>query len=102
MADLRIPMVNERFQTFRTILDGKSVTATVRWNELERFWYLDLDVDGVRVLTGRRMVVGGNLLNAQDMLLGFMEVRTITVNDLSGPGIGGWGYTHQLIYSEAA
>ena len=101
MATLRIPMTNDLGHTFRTTIGGKSATFYVHWNELDRFWYLSMDVDGVRVVTGRRVVTRGNLLVAQDGLPGVLFAQPLQAEALEEPGRTAWDSSHSLVYLEA-
>ena len=93
-------MSNDLSQQFRTTLDGKSAAFRFRWNELDEFWYVSLDVDGVRVSTGRRVTANSDLFFAQAALPGMVMARPLISNDETDPGLGGWDVTHELVYIE--
>ena len=100
MATFKIPMTNDLSQQVRTTLSGKSATLHFRWNELDGFWYASLDVEGVRVSTGRRVVIGWNLFYTQLELPGAIKAIPLIFGDESEPGIAAWEATHELVYIE--
>ena len=100
MADFKIIMTNDLASSFRTNIGGAGVSFAVRWNELDGHWYMTMDVNGVRVLTGVRMTAGSNMIARQSALSGTMEVRPLREGDESDPGLISWENTHELIYVE--
>lgn len=64
MASVRLP-VNSAAPHYRfsVTLEGKLLTFELRWNERSEAWFLSLfDADGAPIFSGRRVVLGANLL----------------------------------------
>jgi hypothetical protein len=57
-------------QQFVLILAGRAVTMRLRWNGVANRWHMDLVIDDVVVLQGRRVVVGVDLLAPFSLGLG--------------------------------
>lgn len=57
-----IPIIDAPSQRFTTTLAGRRCDFLVNYSTWADRWSFDLDVDGVRVLSGRRIVLGVDLL----------------------------------------
>lgn len=62
MAAHELPVIFAPSQRFSTSLSGKRCDFGLHYNEWSGRWSLDLAVDGVPKLSGRRIVVGTDLL----------------------------------------
>lgn len=71
MAEFReIPIIEAPSQAFTTTLSERRCDFHVAYSGFTNRWSFDLDIDGVRVLTGRRIVVGVDLLAPFDFGIG--------------------------------
>lgn len=59
-------------QQFATILNDRRVTLRLRYNVTTDRWSLDLSIDDLPVLTGRRIVCGVDLLEPFDFGIGML------------------------------
>lgn len=57
-------------QTFGTIIANRRVTIRLRWNLSSGRWSFDLAIDDLPVLTGRRIVLGVDMLAPFDFGIG--------------------------------
>ncbi|MCK6585962.1 MAG: hypothetical protein L6Q76_00095 [Polyangiaceae bacterium] len=102
-------------QTQRTALDGRDYLLTLRWNQREEAWYLDLaDADDVLIRAGMKLVMGQPLLRGVldarrppgELLVLDMEGTSDAVADLgpriADPGLDDLGVRHHLAYLDAA
>jgi len=62
MTFRELPIIDAPSQAFTTTLAGRRCDFRVNYSTWANRWSFDLDVDGVRVLSGRRIVVGVDLL----------------------------------------
>lgn len=62
MAYREITIIDAPSQAFTTTLAGKRCDFVVNCSTWANRWSFDLDVDGVRVLSGRRIVLGVDLV----------------------------------------
>lgn len=62
MAYREITIIDAPSQAFTTTLAGKRCDFVVNYSTWAARWFFDLDVDGVRVLSGRKIVLGVDLL----------------------------------------
>jgi hypothetical protein len=56
-------IIDSADQQFATVLNNRRVTLRLRWNLTSGRWSLDVAIDDVPVLTGRRVVTGIDLLS---------------------------------------
>ncbi|KAA0970805.1 hypothetical protein FPY71_10035 [Aureimonas fodinaquatilis] len=63
-------VTNDADQQFTVVLNGRRCTIRIRYNVTAERWMMDLSIDDTPVLTGRRLVVGSDLLAAYDFGLG--------------------------------
>ena len=59
-------------QQFATVLNGRRVTMRLRYNVTTDRWSLDLSIDDLPVLHGRRIVCGVDLLEPFDFGIGML------------------------------
>jgi hypothetical protein len=57
-----LPIIDAPSQSFTTTLSGRRCDFVVNYSTWANRWSFDLDVDGVRVLSGRRIVLGVDLV----------------------------------------
>lgn len=57
-----LPIIEAPSQSFTTTLSGRRCDFVVNYSTWANRWSFDLDVDGVRVLSGRRIVTGVDLV----------------------------------------
>lgn len=62
MAVQEIPILDAPSQAFTTTLAERRCDFRVNYSSWADRWSFDLDVDGARVLSGRRIVVGADLI----------------------------------------
>jgi len=62
MAYREIPIIDASSQAFTTTLAGKRCDFVVNYSTFANRWSFDLDVESVRVLSGRRIVLGVDLI----------------------------------------
>lgn len=65
-----IPIIDAPSQSFTTTLAGRRCDFVVNYSTWANRWSFDLDVDGVRVLSGRRIVCGVDLVKPFDFGIG--------------------------------
>jgi len=65
-----IPVIDAPFQTLTTSLNGMPVGLALGYNETSGRWSFDLSVNGTVVITGRRIVLGVDLLKPFALGLG--------------------------------
>lgn len=65
-----IPVIDAPFQTLTTSLNGTPVGLALSYNETSDRWSFDLSVKGEIVITGRRIVLGVDLLKPFGLGLG--------------------------------
>ena len=71
MATLReLPIIQAPFQRFETSLMGQAVSFTLAFNAFTGRWSFGLEIAGVAVLSGRRLVPGVDLLAPFNLGLG--------------------------------
>ena len=63
-------IVDAADQQFGTIINNRRVTIRLRWNLMAGRWSFDLAIDDLPVLTGRRIVLGIDLLAPFDFGIG--------------------------------
>lgn len=76
-----IPFVDAPLQTLAIVLNSRRCTLTFRWNKMIDRWSLDLDIDSVPALTGKRLVPYNDVLGPFDFDLG-----GLFVGDYAGNG----------------
>lgn len=59
---IEIRLTDSPDQEFSLSLEGKAVTMRVRWNGTANHWHMDLNVEGVTVLNGKRIVLESDLV----------------------------------------
>lgn len=57
-----LPIIDAPSQSFTTTLAGRRCDFRVVYSTWADRWSFDLDIDGVRVLSGRRIVMGVDLI----------------------------------------
>lgn len=62
MITRELPIIDAPSQAFTTTLSGKRCDFVVNYSKWSDRWSFDLDVDGVRVLSGRKIVLGVDLI----------------------------------------
>lgn len=62
MAYRELPIIDAPSQAFTTTLAGKRCDLVVNYSTWANRWSFNLDVEGVRVLSGRKIVMGGDLI----------------------------------------
>jgi hypothetical protein len=70
-------IADEPDQQFATILNNRRVTLRLRYNVTTDRWSLDLSIDDLPVLTGRRIVCGVDLLEPFDFGIGMLVAAPI-------------------------
>lgn len=109
MATLQLPIRTEPPSYIMTLeLEGLFYDFSFRFNARDNYWFLSIDFNSVRVLSGIKVVNSINLLSQFD----YMKVDsrlppgTILVNDLKGfqrdPGREDFGDEVVMLYLEAA
>lgn len=63
-------IVDSADQQFGAILNNRRVTIRLRWNLTSGYWSMDLAIDDLPVLHGRRIVTGTDLLAPYDFGIG--------------------------------
>jgi hypothetical protein len=74
---IEFDIIDEADQQFGAILDDRRVTMRLRYNTVSERWSLDLSIDDLPVMVGRRLVVGVDLLEAFNFGIGVMFVLPI-------------------------
>lgn len=67
---IELSVTDQADQQFSAALSGRRVTLRLRFNHTSSRWNLDLAIDDVPILHGRRVVTGRNLLAAFDFGIG--------------------------------
>lgn len=62
MVYRELPIIDAPSQSFTTTLAGRRCDFVVNYSTWANRWSFDLDVDGMRVLSGRRIVLGVDLV----------------------------------------
>ncbi|HEV7258927.1 MAG TPA: hypothetical protein VGN82_14195 [Bosea sp. (in: a-proteobacteria)] len=57
-----LPIIDAPSQAFTTTLAGRRCDFAVNYSTFDDRWSFNLDVDGVRVLSGRKIVLGVDLV----------------------------------------
>jgi hypothetical protein len=57
-----LPIIDAPSQSFTTTLSGRRCDFVVNYSTWANRWSFDLDVDGIRALSGRRIVTGVDLV----------------------------------------
>lgn len=57
-----LPIIDAPSQAFTTTLSGRRCDFLINYSTWADRWSFDLDIDGVRVLSGRRIVLGVDLI----------------------------------------
>lgn len=65
-------IVNEPNQRFSTTLNGQRVTITLWYNPTTDRWNFDLAIDDAPVLSGRKVLIGIDLLASFNLNLGVL------------------------------
>lgn len=80
-----------------TTLEGTDYRLTIKWNERDEYWYLDVyDIDDVALATGIRLVSNISLLRKKDIL----SDGILCVIGQAYPDYDGLGLTSDLYYLE--
>lgn len=69
-----ITVTDDEMQRLDTFLNGKSISLAFNYNSFSDRWSFDLWIAGELVLTGRRLILGANLLRPFDFGLGSLHV----------------------------
>ena len=90
-----LTLTTDARQTFRTVLGSQSVRVTLWWQPDDATWYVTLAfLDGQPIVTGRRLVSGGRVL--QDLVTDFVgDLVTVGAGE---PGREAWDGTHKVLY----
>lgn len=70
MTYREIPIIDAPSQAFTTTLAGRRCDFVVNYSTSDNRWSFNLDVDGIRVLSGRRIVLGVDLLAPFNLSIG--------------------------------
>lgn len=62
MIPRELPIIDAPSQAFTTTLSGRRCDFVVNYSTWSNRWAFDLDIDGVRVLSGRKIVMGVDLI----------------------------------------
>jgi len=100
----RLSVIDAPRQSFSAVLNGKRVTIGLAFNVTAGRWMMDLAVNGVEVLRGRRIVTDTDLLFPFDLGIG-----AIFAADYEGGGaapdydalVSGRVRLYQATYEEA-
>lgn len=65
-------------QQFATVFDGQRVTIRLRYNVTWDRWSLDLSIDDLPVLQGRKIVTGVDLLKPFNLGVGIIFAAAVT------------------------
>lgn len=105
MAILTIPTQRDTpHYTQETVLDGRNYLLTFHFNEHDGCWYVDVDdVDGVAIVTGKRIVADWSLLHrVADSRRPPGEMLVIDTTGAGAPGFRELGDRVILTYLDAA
>lgn len=83
---IEIKVADTPDQRFGLTLNNRRVTMRLRYNTLIDRWSFDLAVDDVPVLTGRRVIIGVNLLAAFPQLADLGVIFAADIVEGSQPG----------------
>jgi hypothetical protein len=64
------PVLPSKLQTFNCTLNGRSCTITLRYNDFNSRWYMDISMDGVTKVTGRMLPADVDVMRAYDLDIG--------------------------------
>lgn len=70
MIMVEFDIIDAADQQFATIMNGRRVTLRLRYNVTTDRWNLDISIDDLPVLTGRRVVTGVDLIEPFDLGIG--------------------------------
>lgn len=62
MITRELTIIDAPLQSFTTTLAGRRCDFVVNYSTWDNRWSFDLDVDGARVLSGRKIVLGVDLI----------------------------------------
>lgn len=82
MTFSELPIIAAPSQAFDTVLSGRSCRFDVHHNARTNRWSFDLAIDGETVLTGRRIVTGGDLLQPFGL-----DIGALYAVDWDGKGV---------------
>ena len=96
MVDL--PLSDKGRQSVSVAVATALVHLVVWWQPAQASWYCHVDVNGTRVVSGRRMASGAPLV-PQSAINGTLGVRPLTEADhANDPGRQAWGNTHVVSF----
>jgi hypothetical protein len=72
------PIIDAADQQFTAILGGRRATIRLRYNVTVNRWMMDLAIDDAWILTGRRLVLNRDVLEAFDFGIGAIFVHSFT------------------------
>ena len=100
----KIPVLDLDRQSFFVRLEGKECKIMVAWNVTCESWFMGIDVGGVPVMRGRRMVHNTELLpETHPALKGTIKLKAKPSFILVDPKRDCWrGGTHDLFWIPAA
>lgn len=81
---IQLTIIDAADQQFGTIINNQRVTFRVRWNAIANSWAFDLAIDDLFILTGRRVVLGCDLLAEFNLDLG--QIWALDFKDGAYPG----------------
>lgn len=101
MSNLFLPLESDAFFSYDIKLDGGAYRITIRWNQADQAWYMDIVGNSNTVVKkGIKLVGGTNLLEPFAVLeLGALYVVDLEGEDLD-PDFEGLGDRYQLVYVE--
>lgn len=67
---IRFSIIDAADQQWGAILNNRRVTMRLWWNQIANSWSFDLAEDDLPLLTGRRVVLGADMLAAFNLDLG--------------------------------
>jgi hypothetical protein len=67
---IQFKVIDAADQQFAATINNRRVTLRLRWNLTSGRWSLDVSIDNLPVLTGRRVVMGVDLLAPFDFGIG--------------------------------
>lgn len=82
---IEFKIINAADQQFSAILEDRRVTLRLRYNTVDDRWSLDLAIDDVPVLLGRKVVTGVDLLAAFNFQIGMIFALSETSDNVE-PG----------------
>jgi hypothetical protein len=72
-----LSIIDHPDQQFGTVVSGKRITLRVRYNPVNDRWSLDLSIDDLPVLYGRRIVTGVDLLAPFNIGIGVIFAASV-------------------------